>query len=303
MRQNAVESITRRIADRVRRIEISTRRLSSEAFHGGVQSRFRGRGMDFDEVREYEPGDDVRAIDWSATARTGRTFVKKYREERQLTVLFVVDASTSGSVGSGESTKREQAVEMAGVLALSAVRSDHRVGVAVFTDDVELFVPPARGRPHSFRLVRDLVEFEPQGRGTNLALALRRVRERLRRRAVVVILSDFLLGEAGLDQAAPELRALAQRHDVVAIRIGDKLDRQLPSVGLLTLEDAETGEVVEVDTGKPSHRARVDAVANGIGERIRDLARRAHVDLLEVDTLRPYLGPLIGFFRARGGRT
>ncbi len=258
--------------------------------------------MDFDEVREYEPGDDVRAIDWNATARTGHTFVKKYREERQLTVVFVVDVSASGSVGSGESTKREQAVEMAGVLALSAVRSDHRVGLAVFTDAVELFVPPARGRAHTFRLVRDLVEFEPRGRGTNLALALRLVRERLRRRAVVVILSDFLLGQAGLEQARPELRALAQRHDVVAIRIGDKLDRQLPWVGLLTLEDAETGEVVEVDTASASHRARVDAIAKEVDGRIRSIARGAQVDLLEVDTLRPYLGPLIGFFRARGGR-
>jgi uncharacterized protein (DUF58 family) len=302
MKESSTEGLRQQIADRVRRIEISTRRLSSEAFNGGVQSRFRGRGMDFDEVREYEPGDDVRAIDWSATARTGHTFVKKYREERQLTVVFVVDVSASGSVGSGESTKREQAVEIAGVLALSAVRSDHRVGLAVFTDAVELFVPPARGRAHTFRLVRDLVEFEPRGRGTNLALALRLVRERLRRRAVVVILSDFLLGQAGLEQARPELRALSQRHDVVAIRIGDRLDRQLPSVGLLTLEDAETGEVVEVDTASASHRARVDAIAKEVDGRIRSIARGAQVDLLEVDTRCPYLGPLIGFFRARGGR-
>jgi len=295
--------VARRISERVRRIEIGTRRLSSEAFHGGVQSRFRGRGMDFDEVREYQPGDDVRAIDWSATARTGHTFVKKFREERQLTVVFVVDASASGAVGSGEATKREQAVEMAGVLALSAVRSDHRVGLAVFTEAVELFVPPARGRAHAFRLVQDLVAFEPQGKGTNLALALQTVRERLRRRAVVVILSDFLLAQPSWEQVRPELRALAQRHDVVAIRIGDKLDRQLPPVGLLTIEDVETGEVVEVDTTRASHRARVDAVAKEVDERIRSLARGAHVDLLEVDTLRPYLGPLVGFLRARGGRT
>ncbi len=303
MKANPVDEATQRISDRVRRIEISTRRLSSDAFHGGVQSRFRGRGMDFDEVREYEPGDDVRAIDWNATARAGHTFVKKYREERQLTVVFVVDMSASGSLGSGESTKREQAVEMAGVLALAAVQSDHRIGLVLFTDSVEAFVPPARGRPHAFRLVRDLVAFEPRGRGTNLTLALRLVRERLRRRAVVVVLSDFLVGQGGIEQARPELRALAQRHDVVAIRLGDRLDRELPSVGLLTLEDAETGEVVEVDTGSASNRARLEAVARDADERIRSLVRSARVDLLEVDTLRPYLGPLIGFFRARGGRT
>jgi uncharacterized protein (DUF58 family) len=295
--------VTARISDRVRRIEIGTRRLSTDAFHGGVQSRFRGRGMDFDEVREYEPGDDVRAIDWSATARTGHTFVKKYREERQLTVVFVVDMSASGSLGSGESTKRDEAIEIASVLALAAVQSDHRIGVALFTDTVEVFVPPARGRPHAFRLVHDLVAFQPKGRGTDIAAALRCVRERLRRRAVVVILSDFLVGQPRMDQARPELMALARHHDVVAIRLEDRLDRQLPSVGLLTLEDAETGEVVEVDTGSATSRARVEALANETDERVRSFVHGAHVDLLEVDTMRPYLGALIGFFRARGGRT
>jgi len=298
-----MNAATQRISERVRRIQIGTRRLSSEAFHGGVQSRFRGRGMDFDEVREYQPGDDVRAIDWKATARAGHTFVKKYREERQLTVVFVVDMSASGSLGAGDTTKREQAVEMAGVLALAAMRSDHRVGLTLFTDSVECFVTPARGRPHAFRLVEDLVAFEPKGRGTNLAGALRFVREHLKRRAVVVILSDFLLGPTGIDRALPELRFLAKRHDVIGIRLGDPLDRGLPVEGLLTLEDAETGEVVEVDTRRASHRSRLDAMAQDSDQRIRSLARRAHVDLLEVDTLRPYLGPLIGFFRARGGRT
>lgn len=296
------ESPAKRIAERVRRIAIGTRRLSSESFNGGVQSRFRGRGMDFDEVREYEPGDDVRAIDWSATARAGHTFVKKYREERQLTVIFVVDLSASGSLGAGEATKREQAVEMASVLALAAVHSDHRVGLVTFTDAIESFVPPARGRRHAFRLVNDLVAFEPQGRGTNLALALRFVREHLKRRAMVVVLSDFLLGRAGLEQARPELRALTHRHDVVAVRVGDRFDRQLPAVGLLTIEDAETGEVVEVDTGSAKNRARIEAIAHATDEQIRGLVRRERVDLLEVDTLKPYLGPLIGFFRARGGR-
>jgi uncharacterized protein (DUF58 family) len=259
--------------------------------------------MDFDEVREYTPGDDVRSIDWSATARAGHVFVKKYREERQLTVIFVVDLSASGSLGAGESSKREQAVEMAGVLALGAVHSDHRVGLVAFTDHVESFVPPARGRSHAFRLVHDLVALEPEGRGTNLASALRLVRERVKRRALVVILSDFLLGKDGMGEVRPELRFLARKHDVVAIRVGDKLDRGLPAVGLLTLEDAETGIVVEVDTGSAAVRARVDAIARDTDERVRSLVRNARVDLLEVDTLRPYLGSLIGFFRARGGRS
>ncbi|HEY4104150.1 MAG TPA: DUF58 domain-containing protein [Polyangiaceae bacterium] len=292
----------KRLAERVRRIAIGTRRLSTDAFHGGVQSRFRGRGMDFDEVREYEPGDDVRSIDWSATARAGRTFVKKYREERQLTVIFVVDLSASGSVGMGELSKREQAIEMASVLALAAVQSDHRVGLAAFTDRVESFVPPARGRRHAFRLVNDLVELEPRGRGTELASTLSFVREQLKRRAVIVLLSDFALGKSGLERARPELRALARRHDVVAIRVRDEIDRSLPAVGLLTIEDAETGEVIELDTSSKKQRARIEAVGRETDQRIRELVRSAHVDLLEVDTLKPYLGPLIGFFRARGGR-
>lgn len=294
-----------RIAEKVRRIEICTRRLSNDAFSGGVQSRFRGRGMDFDEIREYAPGDDVRAIDWNATARSGgaRAFVKKYREERQLTVVFVVDMSASGALGAGAITKRETGIEIAGVLALSALRSDHRVSMALFTDTVERFVPPARGRAHALRLVRDLVAFEPVGRGTNLAGALRTVRKNLKRRAVIVVLSDFLVGKNGIDASMPELRLLARKHDVVTIRTGDAHDRALPSVGLLTLEDAETGEVVEVDTGSKRQRALLEAAVRESEERIRLLAGSSGVDMLEVDTLRPYLGPLIGFFRARGIRS
>jgi uncharacterized protein (DUF58 family) len=297
--------MNRRISAQMHRIEICTRRLSTDSFQGGVQSRFRGRGMDFDEVREYTPGDDVRAIDWNATARTGgeRTFVKKYREERQLTVVFVVDMSASGALGAEGTSKREQAIEIAGVLALAALRSDHRLGMALFTERVEHFVPPARGRSHALRLVHDLVAFEPSGRGTDLAGALRTVRERLKRRAVVIVLSDFLLGAKGIDASLPELRQLARKHDVITIRTGDTHDRSLPSVGLLTLEDAETGEVVEVDTGSKAQRARLAEAVEESEERIRRLAKSASVDMLEVDTLRPYLAPLIGFFRSRGRRS
>lgn len=258
--------------------------------------------MDFDELREYEPGDDVRAIDWNASARTGRTFVKKYREERQLTVVFVVDMSASGALGAGEATKREQAVEIAGVLALAALRSDHRVGLLLFTDRVEKFVPPARGRAHTRQLVRDLVAFEPEGRGTNLGGALRGLRERLRRRAVVVVLSDFLVGDNAAE-TRDELAALARRHDVVCIRTGDKHDRELPSVGFLTLEDVETGEVLEVDTSSKRQVAALARVSLENHERIRALVRSARADLLELDTLQPYLGPLVGFFKSRGVRS
>jgi uncharacterized protein (DUF58 family) len=292
-----------RIEANVRRIEICSRRLSNDSFSGGVQSRFRGRGMDFDELREYAPGDDIRAIDWNASARTGRTFVKKYREEHQLTVVFVVDMSASGALGAGEATKREQGVEIAGVLALAALRSDHRVGLELFTDRVERFVPPARGRAHTRRLVRDLVAFEPVGRGTNLSGALKSLRETLRRRAVVVIVSDMLIADRDSVGARAELTALGRRHDVVCIRTGDKHDRELPSVGLLTLEDVETGEIVELDTASARQRAALAKAVERTQEQIRGLVRSAQVDLLEVDTLKPYLGPLIGFFKTRGVRS
>jgi uncharacterized protein (DUF58 family) len=291
-----------RLAERVRRITIGSRRLSSDALNGGVQSRFRGRGMDFDEVREYTPGDDVRAIDWKASARAGHVFVKKFREERQLTVIFVVDLSASGALGAGMLSKRDQGVEIASVLSLAAIHGDHRVGIVGFTDDVELFLPPARGRSHIFRLVQELLTFEPNGRGTNLALALRRVRERFTRRAVVVVLSDFLLGEADFEASRRELGALSRRHDVVAVRVGDRLDRRLPHVGLVTLEDAETGEIVELDTGSARQRARLEAALATSELRLRSLFKSSAIDLLDVDTLTPYLAPLTAFFRSRGGR-
>jgi uncharacterized protein (DUF58 family) len=300
---SASRSTAERISDNVRRIEIRTRRLSNDSFQGGVQSRFRGRGMDFDELREYEPGDDVRAIDWNASARTGRTFVKKYREERQLTVVFVVDMSASGALGAGEATKREQAVEIAGVLALAALRSDHRVGLLLCTDSVEKFVPPARGRAHTRRLVHDMIAFEPSGRGTRLDAALKVLRQRLHRRAVVVVLSDFLVKHDDAAETRVELAGLARRHDVVCIRMGDKHDRELPSVGLLTLEDAETGEVVELDTSSARQRAELTAAIRRADQQIRALVRSAGADFLEVDTLQPYLGALIGFFKSRGARS
>jgi len=264
-----------RISRNMRRIEISTRRLSNDSFQGAVQSRFRGRGMDFEELREYAPGDDVRAIDWNASARTGRVFVKKYREGRQLTVVFVVDMSASGALGVGDASKRDQSVEIAGVLALSALRSDHRVGLVLFSDEVEKVIPPARGRAHTLRLVRSLIAFEPKGGGTNLGGALKALRQQLRRRAVVVVLSDFLVPPTGHGEAKRELSLLARRHDVVCIRTGDKHDRELPSVGLLTLEDVETGEIVEVDTGNARQRAALAQAVRESNERIRTLIRGA----------------------------
>ena len=303
MRATDAASTEARISKNMRRIEICTRRLSNDSFHGAVQSRFRGRGMDFEELREYAPGDDVRAIDWNASARTGRTFVKRYREGRQLTVVFIVDMSASGALGVGEASKRDQSLEIAGVLALSALRSDHRVGLVLFTDKVEKVIPPSRGRAHTLRLVRSLLAFEPTGRGTELGAALRSVRERLRRRAVIIVLSDFLVARSDQTEARQELTHLARRHDVVCIRTGDKHDRELPSVGLLTIEDVETGEIVEVDTASVRQRAALASAVRDSNEQMRQLIRGSKAGLLEVDTLKPYLGPLIGFFKSRGVRT
>jgi uncharacterized protein (DUF58 family) len=297
------EERTARISRNARRIEIGARRLAASNVQGGVQSRIRGRGMDFDELREYAPGDNVRSIDWNASARTGRTFVRRYREERQLTVVFVVDMSASGALGAGDATKRDQAVEIAGVLTLAALHSDHRVGLMLFTDSVERYVPPGRGRRHALQLVRDLLEFEPKGRATRLSAALEVLRRRLTRRAVIVVVSDFIVSPDDLTQTGRELSGLARRHDIVCVRTGDRHDRELPAVGLLTIEDVETGEIVEIDTASAVQRA---ALAKAIGKteaRLHTMLRGARADLLEVDTLLPYLGPLIGFFKSHRARS
>ncbi len=287
----------REILRKVRQVEIRTRRLVTDALAGQYHSVFKGRGMNFEEVREYTPGDEVRTIDWNVTARTGRPFVKKYTEERELTILLLVDVSASGHFGSARQSKREMAAELASVLAFSAIRNNDRVGLLLFTDQVEQCIPPRKGRGHVLRVVREILFFQPQRRGTDIARALDFANHILSRRAVVFLISDF---------QAPDCRQAVQltrrRHDLIAGVVGDPRERELPDVGRVVLEDAETGEQLELDTSRAAVRAAFAEQARRRLETVRRSLRSAGVDVLDLDTSRPYLPALRQFFATRERR-
>lgn len=294
----------RRVMDQVRRIEIRSRRLVDETLAGRDRSVFRGRGLDFDSVREYVAGDDVRAIDWNVTARVpGRAFVKQFHEERELTVWLLVDVSASGDFGSGATSKRQLAAEIACVLALSAVRNDDRVGLIMFSDRIEVRVPPARGRSHAMRVVREILSCRPAGRGTDVAGAVELAGRLARRRAVMFLLSDFELPD-GAARAALERAAqpVAARHDLVAVEIRDPREQALPDLGLVTLEDAETGQVVMVDSGRGRTRRRFAELAEARRADLHRALKRLGVEVLPLDTGRPYERELLAFFDARERR-
>jgi uncharacterized protein (DUF58 family) len=281
----------------VRRIEIRTNRLVSEGMGGEYKSVFKGRGMEFAEVREYVPGDDIRTIDWNVTARAGGPFVKRFAEERELTLMLLVDVSGSGAFGSGDRSKTELAAEVSAVLAFAAIRNNDRVGAILFTDRVERYIPPRRGRRHVLAVVRDLLWHRPQSRGTDIDGALTFLSRVAVKRAIVFLISDFRA--AGFERA---LRLAHRKHDVIAIHVRDPREEALPPVGLLSLEDAETGERRVIDAG--SARVR-DAWAEREIDRRRRLARQfrsSGIDSIELDTTRPYDRPLLGFFRARERR-
>jgi uncharacterized protein (DUF58 family) len=295
----------REMVAKVRQIEIRTRRLVNDAVAGHYHSVFRGRGIDFDDVREYVPGDEVRAIDWNVTARAGRPFVKKFREERELTILLLVDVSGSFDFGSTAKSKREMAAELASVLALSATRNNDKVGLVLFSDVIEKYVPPKKGRAHVLRVVREILGAEPKNRGTNIAEALRYANTLTRRRAVVFLISDFESQESSLAKVEglrDAVRLTRIRHDLVALHLFDPREMTLPDVGMLTLEDAETGDLVQIDTGNRKARDRFAALAEARRlDTVRTL-RREGVDCLEIDTAVPYLSTLLNFFRNREKR-
>jgi uncharacterized protein (DUF58 family) len=290
---------------RVRRIEISTRRAVEDTLSGQYHSVFKGRGMVFSEVRPYAPGDEVRSIDWNVSARTGQLHVKRFVEERELTVMILCDLSASADFGSGERTKAEVAAEIAALLALSAVANGDRVGLVLFTDRVERFVPPRKGRRHALRLVSEILQFRPEGRGTSLGAALELLRRALRRRTVAFVLSDFL--EPGAkDGALPFERALriaARKHDVVPVRLGDRLEAELPAAGLAWIEDPEAGTVFRADLSDPGLRARFAAAAREDDERLLRLFSRLGLDHVSLRADEgDHVKPLLAFFRARARR-
>ncbi len=231
---------------KIRRIEMRTIRLVENMMAGQYHSVFKGRGLDFEEVREYQAGDDVRSIDWNVTARTGTTYIKQYIEEREMTVMLLVDASASGAIGSVNQSKRELAAELAAVLAFSAIHNNDKVGLLLFTDQAEHYAPPAKGRSHVLALISEILTFQPRHRGTNLAAALRYIGHALNRRAVVFVISDFL--DTGFERA---LKVTGRKHDLIAVPVVDATERELPEVGWIAFEDAETGRVLEINTADP----------------------------------------------------
>jgi uncharacterized protein (DUF58 family) len=293
------------ILGRMRQLEIRTRRLVNDSLAGQYHSVFKGRGMDFDEVREYVPGDEVRTIDWNVTARSGHPFVKKYTEERELTILLLVDVSASGNFGSAPQSKRELAAEIASVLAFSAIRNSDKVGLILYTDRVEQYIPPKKGRRHVLRLVREILFHQPRGRGTDTVKALDFANHILHRRAIAFLISDFQSSEEpelALENLRRAMRQTNRRHDLVALHIQDAREKTLPDVGVLAIEDAETDEVVELDTADPEVRRSFEKEVN---ERTQQLVRgfRAEaIDTLELDTALPYLPALQRFFKNRERR-
>jgi uncharacterized protein (DUF58 family) len=282
------------VAAEVRRIEITTRHLVRDIVAGEYSAAFRGRGVEFAEVREYQPGDDVRTIDWNVTARLGSAYVKRFLEERELTVLFVVDYSASGAFGTQQRTKRGLAVEVCAVLSLAAARSNDRVGAAFFTDRLERYVPPRKGRRHVLRVIGELLAYQPVARGTDLATGLLTLEPLLRRRSVLFVVSDFLSPGWG-----PILGRLARRHDVIAVQLVDPRERELPEVGLVALRDAETDDWAWVDTSSPAVQAHVRARVTGFDAELERAVRENRADLLRLDAGEPYGEPLIAFFRRR----
>jgi uncharacterized protein (DUF58 family) len=285
------------ILRQVKLIELKTRGLVNSVFTGEYRSVFKGQGMEFSEVREYQPGDEVRSIDWNVTARMRRPFVKRYIEERELTVMLVVDLSGSERFGTVRRFKSELASELAAVLAMSAVRNNDRVGVLLFTDRIEHVIPPRKGRRHVLRIIRDLLAFEPVGRGTNIVAAIDYVARMLNEHAIVFIVSDFL--ESDIDHP---LKLLAQRHDVVAVTVEDPSERDLPDIGIARLIDPETGETFEVDTSSSTVRDAYSGRVAAEREERKHLLRRLAIDEVAVRTEGGVVEPLLRFFRARETR-
>jgi len=284
----------------VRRIELRTRGLVSSRFSGEYHSVFKGQGIEFVEVREYRPGDDVRTIDWNVSARTGETFVKKYVEERELTVLLMVDLSGSERFGTRGRFKSELVAEVAASLAMSAVRNNDRVALLVFTDAIELFVPPRKGRRHALRIVRDLLSFEPKGTGTDLTLAIEYAVRILRSRSIVLLVSDFQQPlTRGLEQA---LTALAYRHDVVPVALTDQAELDFPDAGLVQVTDPETGALVVFNSGDDDHRRAYRAAVEQERTAIRRVFRRLGLDAIELTTEGDASKAILSFFRRRERR-
>jgi uncharacterized protein (DUF58 family) len=293
--------IPKDVLQKIRRIEITTSHLVSDIFAGAYHSVFKGRGMEFDEVREYQMGDDIRSIDWNVTARTGLAHIKKYVEERELTVMILVDASASTHFGSVKELKNTLAAEIAAILAFSAIRNNDKVGLMIFTDEMELVIPPRKGKRHVLRVIREVLYFKPKGRATDIKGALEYLTRIAKRKTVAFVISDFFTdtNETVLKKA---MQIANKYHDVIAITLNDPRESSLPNCGLVALQDAETGHKTVIDTGNAAVRRRYEVNAKQRLDGRHRLFRSIGVDHIDVHTDVPYAKALIGFFAQRKGR-
>lgn len=288
---------TRELLKKVRQIEIKTRGIVNQIFSGEYHSVFKGRGMEFSEVREYQFGDDIRSIDWNVSARFNHPFIKVFEEERELTVMLLVDFSRSGNFGSGTQLKNEIASEICAVLAFSAIKNNDKVGLILFTDRIERFVPPKKGRAHILRIIRELVSFEPQGTGTNLRQALEYFNHVNKKRTIAFLISDFI--DDGYDQI---LRIISKKHDVIAVEISDPREEQLPDAGLIKFRDAETDMERWIDTGDQAVRKEFSRYWQSRKADRHTLFIRSKVDAIPIRIDRPYIKPIVDFFKLRENR-
>jgi uncharacterized protein (DUF58 family) len=282
------------ILKKVKKIQIQTSRIVNDLLAGEYHSTFKGQGMEFSEVREYVPGDDIRSIDWNVTARMNRPFVKQYVEERELTVILMVDISGSGQYSSAVQTKNEIAAELSSLLALSAIRNNDKVGLILFTDSVEKFIPPKKGKTHVLRVIREILSFQPERGATNMNTALDFLNKAIHKRAVVFLISDFIA--SGYEKL---MRVVAKHHDLICISLADRRERQLPDLGLIHLQDAETGEVLLFDTSNSRTRAALEILYERSRRSRFDFLNSHGIDQVEIQTHESYVKPLIGFFRSR----
>ena len=286
---------TKELLKKVRKIEIKTRRLSNHVFGGEYHSTFKGRGMTFSEVREYQFGDDVRSIDWNVTARYNEPFVKVFEEERELTMMLVVDVSGSELFGSREQFKKEVITEIAATLAFSATQNNDKIGLLLFSDQMELFIPPKKGRSHVLRIIRELLEFEPQGKNTNLAEALKYISNVIKKKAIVFVLSDFLT-----DDYRHTLKIVSGKHDVTGIRVYDEREESIPNVGLVQMLDRETGELIMVNTGSKSVRRAYEAYFREREAYFKESFSKSGAGMLSTRVGESYVQKLLGYFKTRG---
>jgi len=285
---------TSELLKKVRKIEIKTRGLSNQLFSGEYHSAFKGRGMTFSEVREYQPGDDIRSIDWNVTARFNNPYVKVFEEEREMTVMLLVDVSASGEFGTQKQLKQDLITELCAVLAFSSIQNNDKIGIIFFTDKIEKFIPPKKGKTHVLRIIRDLIEFKPQHKKTDIQQALRYLTSVIKKRSIAFIISDFMA-----DNFTDALKIANKKHDLVALRIYDKREQELPDVGLIKIQDAETGKLKWIDTSDKNVRVHFGIKAKEREGYLKELFNKSGVDSTNINTAESYIQPLMNLFKRR----